>query len=371
MKNPRVLFFIIILLTIGAILLDLPQQIPISLHVTIPVIGKSIAINTKINGFNPSTLFGPSIQKFTFHKGLDLEGGTSIRLKANMKGIPQESRSNALESAKTVIERRVNYFGVSEPVVQAAITNQDYRLIIELPGITDINQAIQLVGTTAQLSFWEDGASQSGKLTTPSTKLPPGITSIFHNPVSTNLTGNDLQKTTVTFDPNTGQPQVQLLFTSDGAKKFEDITRRNINKQVAIVLDNQVIEAPTVNQVISGGNAVISGSFTTNQANSLSVQLNAGVLPVPMTVLEEKTIGATLGESSLSKSLFAGILGFIIIVVFMSILYGKLGMLASFALLLYTLFVLALFKVIPVTLTLAGIAGFILSIGMAVDGYMF
>jgi preprotein translocase subunit SecD len=192
------------------------------------------------------------------------------------------------------------------------------------------------------------------------------------NPKKTNLSGNDLQSTSVTFDSNTGKPQVQLLFTSDGTKKFADITQRNINKRVAIVLDNEVIEAPTVNQAILSGDAVISGGFTVDTANSLSTELNAGALPISLTSLQSQVVGPTLGLSSLQKSLFAGIIGLIIIVVFMSVLYGRLGIIASVALFLYTLFVLAIFKLSSltpygITLTLSGIAGFILSIGMAVD----
>lgn len=366
-QRPRLLFFIITVLTILAAVIDIPAKTPILSNTKI--FGRTILIQKTLYGFNPNFFIGPfHLPELTFKKGLDLEGGTSVTLQADMKNIPQDERSNALDSAKTVIERRVNFFGVSEPVVQTATTNNDYRIIVELPGVTDINQAVQLIGTTAQLSFWEERASGSADLATPSAEsLPLGITTIFQHPTKTDLTGNDLQQTSVTFDPNTGSPQVQLAFTIDGAKKFEDITRRNVNKQVAIVLDNQVIEAPRVNQVISGGTAVISGSFTIDQAKQLSIQLNAGALPVPLSILEQHTIGASLGETSLNKSLFAGVLGFFIIVLFMCILYGRLGVLASSALLLYTLFVLALFKLIPVTLTLAGIAGFILSIGMAVD----
>ncbi len=299
---------------------------------------------------------------------MDLEGGTSITLKADMKGIGVNQRLDALESAKTVIERRVNFFGVSEPVVQTAVGTNDYRIIVELPGVSDVNQAVQLIGTTAQLTFWEEGASGSAKLASSSAStLPLGMTTLYTNPHKTNLTGNDLQQTSVTFDSNTGSPQVNLVFTSDGAKKFEAITQRNVNKRVSIVLDNQIVEAPQVNQVISGGNAVITGGFTTDAAKAISVQLNAGALPVPLSVLQENTIEASLGIASLNKSLFAGLIGFIIIVIFMITLYGRLGVIASFALVLYTVFVLAIFKLIPITLTLAGIAGFILSIGMAVD----
>lgn len=372
MRNPRLLFWLIIVLTIFAILVDFPKEINLSFDSPkIPLINKKISIRKTLYGLSPNFLLGSfSFQRdLDFKKGLDLAGGTSITLKAEMKDIPQNARSNALESAKTVIEKRVNLFGVSEPVIQTATVNQDSRIIVELPGVSDVNKAISLIGTTAQLTFWEEASTESGKLATAEGSIPLGIDQIFGNKggIKTSLTGKDLQQTSVSFDQNTGKPQVQLVFTSDGSQKFAEITKRNVRKIVAIALDNQVIEAPKVNEPILNGNAVITGNFTTETAKALSIQLNAGALPVPLSILEQHTVGATLGASSLQKSLFAGILGFIIIILFMVVLYGRYGILASVALFLYTLFVMAIFKIIPVTLTLAGIAGFILSIGMAVD----
>ncbi|PJA00726.1 MAG: protein translocase subunit SecD, partial [Candidatus Levybacteria bacterium CG_4_10_14_0_2_um_filter_35_8] len=176
----------------------------------------------------------------------------------------------------------------------------------------------------------------------------------------------------VGFNQNTGKPQVLLTFTSNGSQKFGEITKRVTGKRLAIVLDNLVIEAPSVNEPILGGNAEISGGFTVETAKTLATELNAGALPVPLTTLQSHVIGPTLGLSSLQKSLFAGALGFVVIVIFMIVLYGPLGAIASVALALYTLFVLAIFKLSSltpygITLTLSGIAGFILSIGMAVD----
>lgn len=345
MKNyPRLLFWLIVVLSIIAVLIDL-----------------GFHLNFSIGALH--------IQKdFPFIKGLDLEGGTSITLKADMKGVVRGQEADALESAKKVVERRVNLFGVSEPIVQTAKANNEYRIIVELPGVTDVYEAVNLIGTTAQLTFWEEGASESAQIVASGSAIPLGLNQILGpNPHKTNLTGNDLQETNVSFDQQNGQPQVQLRFTSEGAKKFAAITKRNLGKPVAIVLDNDIISYPKVNTVITNGDAVISGGFTVEQAKALRTQLQAGALPIPLTVVQQQTIGPTLGESSLQKSLFAGILGFIIIVIFMIALYGRLGFIASIALFLYTLFVLAIFKLIPVTLTLAGIAGFILSIGMAVD----
>lgn len=348
-KNPRSLFWLIVLLTVLSVFINLPK---FNFH----------AFNRNINFDTNSVLELLKINKeLAFRKGLDLEGGTSLVLRADVSDISSSQRNSALDSAKTVIEKRVNLFGVSEPIVQTSVVgNNDYRIIVELPGLTDINQVRTLIGTTAQLSFWEQIGTKSATLNPADFK-------------KTNLTGADIKQAGVTFDPTTGRPQVQLTFTAEGTKKFADITKRNIDKPLAIALDNQFIDAPVVNQAILSGDAVItSTSFTTKTANQLSTQLNAGALPAPLSILSSSIIEPTLGTSSLQKSLFAGVLGFVIIVVFMIVLYGRLGAIASLALVLYTLFVLSVFKLSSITpygitLTLSGIAGFILSIGMAVD----
>ena len=360
--SPRFLFFSIILLTLVSIFINLPNFQKISLG---PVKNLDINPSSFLRTFRIR-------ENLEFRRGLDLKGGTSITFKADMSGVSPSQKSDALDSVKTVIEKRINLFGVSEPVIQTATVNGDSRIIVELPGVTDINQAINLIGTTAQLSFWEQGKTESAKTASPSA-YPLGILEVLGpGAVKTSLSGNELENSSVTFDQNTGNPQVQLVFTSKGSEKFADITKRNVNKIVAIVLDNQVIEAPRVNQSILTGNAVITGSFTLAQAKLLSTELNAGVLPVPLSVLEQRVIGPTLGIESLKKSFLAGVIGFLIIVIFMSILYGRLGAVASLALVVYSLLVLSIFKIsnltpYGITLTLSGIAGFILSIGMAVD----
>ncbi len=359
MRNPRTLFWLIIVLTIVAVFINLP------------VVNNIKIGNYKLN-FDPNVVLQKLniTQPMTFRRGLDLEGGTSLVLKADMNSIPQDQRTNALDSARVVIENRVNLFGVSEPVVQTMILgNNDYRISVDLPGLTDVNQVRSLIGTTAQLSFWEEISSASARL------LPVNQVIYAYGTYykKTNLTGADIQSTSVTFDSQSGQPQVQLTFTSGGGKKFGDITSRLVGKRLAIVLDNQLLGyPPTVQEPILNGSGVINGNFTVDQANQLSTELNAGALPVPLSVLSTSVIQPTLGTTSLEKSLFAGVLGFLIIVFFMMMLYGRLGFIASLALCLYTLFVLAIFKLSSVTpygitLTLSGIAGFILSIGMAVD----
>jgi preprotein translocase subunit SecD len=362
MKSHRFLLLIVFLVTLfsAAINLSSPFQIKIG------------TFTANFPGINLDRIPGIDTNRFAFRKGLDLEGGTSITLQADMKGIPEDQRENALDSAKEVIERRINFFGVSEPVVQTAKVNNDYRIIVEIPGVTDTNEAAKLVGRTAKLSFWEEGsevksATDAAQIASAS-GVPVGIAQLLGpGAKKSNLTGADLKQATVVFDQSTGQPQVSLSFTADGSKKFADITKRNVGKVVAIALDDQVIEAPRVNEPIFGGSAVISGAFTTQTAKTLQIQLNAGALPVSLSPIRQSATGATLGEASIQKSLFAGVLGFGVIVIFMIVLYGRLGLVASLALVVYTLVVLSLFRLIPVTLTLAGIAGFILSIGVAVD----
>lgn len=372
--HSRYALFLVGLLTVASVLINAAAPVTLNFDLFNPFTSRSVPVRYSYQGI-------PVINKIhdmAFHLGLDLQGGSSITFRANMKNIPQGQRDSALSSAKAVIEKRINFFGVSEPVVQTEKVNNDYRILVEIPGITDVNQAINLVGKTAKLTFWESGsptsASQSAQTASQSAMqdlaagIPVGVSAaVGPNPKETNLSGSDLKQAAVTFDTNTGKPQVQLTFTPGGAKKFADITSRNVGKVVAIALDQQVIEAPVVQQPIVGGNAVITGNFTTQQANNLAIQLNAGALPVSLSVLQQQAIGATLGKASLQASLIAGVLGFFVIIIFMIVLYGQLGIVASAALIIYSLFVLSLFRLIPVTLTLAGIAGFILSVGIAVD----
>lgn len=302
---------------------------------------------------------------FPLKLGLDLQGGTQLVLQTKMDKIGSENRDNALESAKEVIERRVNLFGVSESIVQTSKIGENRRILVDLPGVKDASQAANLVGKTAQLEFRELIASPSGEAS--------GSGAID---VPTGLTGSDLKTTQVVFSQgggtDNGGAQVSIEFNAEGAKKFAEITKRNIGKPLAIFLDDQYISAPTVQQEILGGNAIISGNFSTEEAKSLSVQLNAGALPVPIEIIEQRVIGPSLGAESVKASIIAGGIGLVTVILYMAFYYGFWGIIADIALIIYTLFVLAIFKtglflIPPITLTLPGIAGFILSIGMAVD----
>ena len=183
----------------------------------------------------------------------------------------------------------------------------------------------------------------------------------------TDLTGADLKTAEVTFEGNTGVPAISLQFTDEGAKKFEEITGRNVGRELPIILDNQIISAPTVSEKIIGGNAQISGQFTIDEAKNLAIQLNAGALPVPVNLIQEETVGATLGVESVKMSILAGGVGLLMVGLFMILSYGKFGVIADIGLFVFSVISLALYKLIPITLTLPGIAGFMLSIGMAVD----
>lgn len=303
--------------------------------------------------------FGPFKLKreLTIKKGLDLQGGTHLVLEADMKDIEEKERKTALEGAKNVVSRRIDLYGVAEPVIQTVESEGKYRIIVELPGIKNINQAIDLIGKTARLDFRELPEDK---------KASPSAALIFDYQ-STGLTGAQLKKAEVQFNQQTGEPMIALHFNNEGVDKFAEITSRNVGQRVVIFLDNVPITAPVVNEPITTGEAVITGNFNLAEAKKIAIQLNAGALPVPLKVVEQRTIGATLGEESVRKSIRAGLIGLLMVILFMIASYGFLGFLANIALIIYGLITLAIYKLIPVTLTLPGIAGFLLSVGMAVD----
>lgn len=355
MKKWNYQFFLFFLLLIFIILIDLPENFPLRVK-----IGKR-KIETKINPLKIEfSFFGKKIKKeFRTHLGLDLKGGSRLVFQANMEGIKEEDRQDALISARDIIERRINFFGVYEPNIQTLKSADTYRIIVELPGITNVEEAIKLIGKTAQLDFREEATVEAKIATT--TPLFLRLTK------KTNLTGKEVKKATVVFDPTSSKPEVRLEFNSQGEKLFEEITKRNVGKPLGIFLDDLLLSAPVVQQVITGGNAVITGNFTLEEAKKLAIAINSGALPVSIKLIEQKNIGPTLGAKQVEKSLKAGIVGLVGVILFMILYYGLLGVIASVALLIYGLISLAIFRTIPVVLTLPGIAGFILSIGMAVD----
>lgn len=305
----------------------------------------------------------PQMPDISFKLGLDLQGGIHLIYDADLSNTEEKNRDQAMAGLRDVIERRVNFFGVKEPLVQV----QGARLVVELAGIIDPAEAVRQIGQTPYLEFKEQREDYQQILESNS-KVLEAKEGQFQDPFqSTPLTGKYLQKAELGFNQTTSQPLVLLQFNDEGTKIFEDLTSQNIGKQVAIYIDGLPISAPVVQEKISGGKAQISGQFTLEEAKDLVRNLNAGALPVPIKLVSQQTVGPTLGKISLDESLKAGILGFIAIFVFMIIFYRVPGVLASLSLLIYVVFLLTLFKLIPVTLTLAGIAGFILSMGMAVD----
>ncbi len=318
-----------------------------------------------IGYFDVLHLLSPeSIFSLPFKLGLDLRGGAHLVYKADVSAINSSEISSAMEGLRDVIERRVNIFGVAEPLIQVeetgilkSIENKEQRLIVELPGVTDVNQSIKMIGETPFLEFRLENKNIEIK----------EDTSLYEAFLSTDLTGRYLKKAVLNFDQTTSEPQVSLEFNDEGAKLFAKITKENIGTRLAIFLDGVPISTPVIREEIPSGRAQITGQFTPQEAKLLVQRLNSGALPVPISLVSQQSIGPTLGEKVLFKGIRAGIYGIIIVAVFLIFWYRIPGLIAVFALSIYVVLVLAIFKLIPVTITAAGIAGFILSVGMAVD----
>ncbi|MFA6257912.1 MAG: protein translocase subunit SecD [Candidatus Paceibacterota bacterium] len=311
------------------------------------------------------------LAKFSFKLGLDLSGGSHLIYKADTSLVPAGQVGDSMNALRDVIERRINLFGVSEPVVQVqhggfVSGNSDEQLIVDLPGVTDVKQAIDMIGQTPLLEFKIEAPKDIPQTATVDKdgKVTLDIDSQF---VPTELTGRYLEKATLEFDTNTREPKVSLQFDDTGTKLFAQITRDNVGKMVAIYLDGTPISSPVVREEIPNGQAVISGSFTPAEAKIFVGRLNSGALPVPITLLSTQTIGATLGDSAVNAGVKAAIIGFLLVALFLILLYRLPGLIATISLCIFIVIILALFKLIPVTLTAAGIAGFIISMGIAVD----
>lgn len=345
MSKTSVKLLLIFLLTLAVTYISLPKEIPLKFGYG------GVNIDRTIYRPDLNINWGKiSIKKnFDLVLGLDLAGGSHLVFEVDTSNIENDRKKTAVDAVKNVMEKRVNLFGISEPNVQISSFEGKDRVIVELPGVNDTQEAIDIIGKTAQLVFAQVGSEEE-----PSLAL-------------TDLTGADLKLADVGFDQNTGKPMVLIQFSDEGAQKFEKLTEENIGKPLPIILDEEVISAPIVQDKISGGSAQISGDFTLDEAKNLSIQLNAGALPAPVTLVEQRTVGATLGAESVQKSVIAGFIGLAMVMVFMILVYGRLGLVANVALFIFGVLTLALYKLIPVVLTLPGIAGFLLSVGMAVD----
>jgi protein-export membrane protein SecD len=296
-----------------------------------------------------------------FVLGLDLAGGSALTYKIETGTLPEGADVSAsVESLRDVVERRVNLFGVREPSVTTQYSRLagEWRLLVELPGETDVVKAEKMIGETPVLDFRTPKAGSNQASST---------LDFIKGYDMTPLTGRYLDKAGLVFSQTANRPQVELTFNEEGAKLFAQITKANVGKQVAIFLDGVPISAPTVNEEITGGKAVISGNFSVEEARTLVGRLNAGALPLPVTLSGTSVVGPTLGSQAVKDGVKAAVIGFIFVVLFMIVWYRLPGFMASLGLVAYSAIMLALFKLIPVTLTSAGIAGFIISVGLAVD----
>ncbi len=320
----------------------------------------------------------PEFRDLKIKQGLDLQGGTQILLEARPVA-GQVVTAKDLEAAKVIVERRVNALGVTEPLVQLQGEN---RIIVELPGINNPDQAVQTLKSTGQLEFVEIGPADNSPYplirqgvyvrTTGNDRVPTpeelGKTEFPYPDVvfKTILTGRELSTAQIGLDQY-GAPFISFELKGEGPKIFGDYTAAHVGDILAIVLDNVVLSAPRINSAIPEGKGVIEGRFTREEAESLAVQMRYGALPVPLEVVNRRSIGATLGEDSVRRSITAGLIGLVTVLLFMSVYYRVPGMMSALALLIFAGLNLALYKLIPITLTLPGIAGFLLSTGMAVD----
>lgn len=355
MKYIKYLFVTIIIFTV--LWIDLPRPIPIKFQI----------FNYNVDTVIPTLAFNFQVGDRIIRKeiktqlGLDLKGGSHLVFEADVSQVGAGDLEDAILSARDIIERRVNLFGVSEPEVRTVKSGDIYRIEVDLPGVNDVAQASALIGQTAQLHFKEKGDE-----TVPESTQSAAL-SFLDLQQETGLTGKDVEKATVVFDPQTGQPQVQLQFSKEGAEMFAEITKRNIGEPVGIFLDDMIISAPTVQQEIRDGNAVISGNFRVEDAKQLATAINSGALPVPIKLVEQRSIGPSLGAVEVQRSIVAGAVGLLMVMIFMIAFYGRLGVIACMGLIIYGLLNFAIFRSVPIVLTLPGVAGFLLSIGMAVD----
>ncbi len=302
-----------------------------------------------------------------FKLGLDLSGGTQLVYNADTSKVEGDI-AESLAALQAVIERRINAFGVGEPLVQTeqagALGRGSYRLIVELPGVTDVNAAVKSIGQTPLLEFRLVKPGMEASMAKEDGTLNPDAFA------DTGLTGKYLKNAQLQFGNGSGitsEPVVVINFDSAGGKLFGEITTANVGKQIAIFLDGALLSAPVVNEPIRDGTAVISGNFSPDAAKEMVRNLNLGALPVPITLASTQTIGATLGDKSVQAGVLAGVIGFLALSIFMILWYRLPGIIAVVSLVIYTAIMLSLFQLIPVVLTAAGIAAFILSVGLAVD----
>jgi preprotein translocase subunit SecD len=322
------------------------------LWITFAIILGLTALASYINWPHTKRLkLGTAIDRdVTLRQGLDLKGGAYFVYEADTSKIESGKVQDALDGVRTVFESRINTLGVTEPEIRTGTAGDKPTIIVSLPGISDLAKAKELLGSTAKLEFQDEAGNvvlEGKDIVADQTSAEPSQTS------------QGLSSAT--------EWEVRLVLTSEGKEKFASATSANINKQIAILLDGQLISAPTVQSAITTGDARITGSFTAQQARDFALQLKSGALPVPVKLIQEQTVGATLGSDAIHESLIAGIIAIILVMLFMIAYYRWCGLIASLALVVYILLNIMVFRLMPVTLTLAGIAGFIIAVGIATD----
>lgn len=311
-----------------------------------------------------------------FRLGLDLQGGTHLVYRADTSALEGKDVDEAMVGLRDVIERRVNFFGVTEPLIQVERSGDERRLIVELAGVFDSAQAIQIIGRTPFLEFRTERPEAERNVLLEQFKNEKGEIDYSKAPedlfyLHSDLTGRYLKQASLVFDNSQtglGAPAVGLQFNDEGAKLFEKMTEENISKTIAIYLDGAPISTPVVQNKITGGQAQITGNFTAEEARDLVRNLNSGALPLPIELISQQNVGPTLGAAALTKGVRAGMYALIAVSIFLLFWYRFPGLIGILSLAFYTVLVLFFFKLFGVTLTTAGIAGFILSVGVAVDG---
>ncbi|HHH14244.1 MAG TPA: protein translocase subunit SecD [candidate division WWE3 bacterium] len=314
-----------------------------------------------IGGYEINFNNGKFYRDMSLKKGLDIAGGVRVVLEPDLSNLPPVEHKEALNSLKRILEIRVNKFGINEPNISVINFKNNYKVYVEIPGVKDVDRALSLVGQTAKLSFKIEKE--------PPKELKEGQIYIpqFEE---TNLTSSDVSKAVPDFYVDqTGkrEPSIKLVFTPEGAKKFAKITRENIGRRLAIYLDNQILIAPVINTEIPTGDAYITGQFTIEQVKDMAIQINSGALPVPVKVVSQTRVGPSVGSKAIKQSVLGGIIGILLVILFMLLNYPKLFHLSVINLVVYGLITITVYKLLPVTLTLPGVAGLILSIGMAED----
>ncbi len=347
-------FIIILGMAFICLIINLPQELPVNISFW-KVKWKHTFYRPSFNFKLGSFEIKPNLN---LRYGLDLSGGSSLTFDIDTGKVKKEEVVAALESLKGNIERRVNLFGVSEANVWLSNQNGLNRLRVDLPGVENVDEAAELIGQTAQLAF-------KGLL-----ELPPESTASASEKdyfKDLNINGSHLVRAQAQINPNDSQPEVALEFNGEGSKLFAAATKEFLNKRIAILLDDIPLTAPTVQSEITDGRAVINGGFDYKYAKTLAAQLNAGALPLPIKLVQVQKVGATLGADTINRGIKAGVVGIILVFLFMMANYGYLGFISSISLIIYGLVTLTLYRLIPVTLTFPGIVGFLLSVGMAVD----